>query len=89
MHMVHMNTKYQSMEDARSQPDGFAILAVLLVVRKGLWPRTCFQKQGLGVVWRDQGSSALKDLENSEELTAPHQHMHTNGLSSFNNGIHR
>lgn len=31
MHMVHMNTKYQSMEDARSQPDGFAILAVLLV----------------------------------------------------------
>ncbi|XP_021065618.1 carbonic anhydrase 15 isoform X2 [Mus pahari] len=31
MHMVHMNTKYQSVGDARSQPDGFAILAVLLV----------------------------------------------------------
>eukprot|EP00073_Rattus_norvegicus_P039396 XP_008767091.1 PREDICTED: carbonic anhydrase 15 isoform X3 [Rattus norvegicus] len=31
MHMVHMNTKYQSMGHARSQPDGLAILAVLLV----------------------------------------------------------
>ncbi|XP_031219180.1 carbonic anhydrase 15 isoform X1 [Mastomys coucha] len=31
MHMVHMNTKYRSLGDARSRPDGFAILAVLLL----------------------------------------------------------
>uniref|UniRef100_A0A8C5KGF7 carbonic anhydrase n=2 Tax=Jaculus jaculus TaxID=51337 RepID=A0A8C5KGF7_JACJA len=30
MHMVHMNTKYQRIEEARSHPDGLAVLAVLL-----------------------------------------------------------
>ncbi|MEJ1283399.1 DiGeorge syndrome critical region gene 2 [Cricetulus griseus] len=32
MHMLHVNTKYQSMREAQSHPDGFAVLAVLLVV---------------------------------------------------------
>ncbi|CAH6792099.1 Car15 [Phodopus roborovskii] len=31
MHMLHMNTKYQSMREAQNHPDGFAVLAVLLV----------------------------------------------------------
>ncbi|XP_051006363.1 carbonic anhydrase 15 isoform X2 [Acomys russatus] len=31
MHVVHMNTKYQSMKEAQSHPDGFAVLAVLLL----------------------------------------------------------
>uniref|UniRef100_A0A8C5YPT4 carbonic anhydrase n=1 Tax=Marmota marmota marmota TaxID=9994 RepID=A0A8C5YPT4_MARMA len=30
MHIVHINTKYQSMEEARRHPDGLAVLAVLL-----------------------------------------------------------
>lgn len=36
MHMLHMNTKYQDMREAQSHSDGLAVLAVLLVVRKGL-----------------------------------------------------
>ncbi|XP_040607105.1 carbonic anhydrase 15 [Mesocricetus auratus] len=31
MHMLHVNTKYQSMREALSHQDGFAVLAVLLV----------------------------------------------------------
>ncbi|XP_045313221.1 carbonic anhydrase 15-like isoform X3 [Leopardus geoffroyi] len=31
MHVVHMNTRYQSMGEARGHPDGLAVLAVLLV----------------------------------------------------------
>ncbi|XP_055466170.1 carbonic anhydrase 15-like [Psammomys obesus] len=31
MHLVHLNTKYQSLGDARIQPDGLAVLAVLLL----------------------------------------------------------
>ncbi|XP_040475332.1 carbonic anhydrase 15-like [Ursus maritimus] len=31
MHVVHMNTRHQSLEEARSHPDGLAVLAVLLV----------------------------------------------------------
>nr|XP_055178474.1 carbonic anhydrase 15-like isoform X1 [Nyctereutes procyonoides] len=33
MHVVHMNTRYQSVEEARSHPDGLAVLAVLLAER--------------------------------------------------------
>ncbi|XP_038292076.1 carbonic anhydrase 15-like isoform X1 [Canis lupus baileyi] len=33
MHVVHMNTRYQSIEEARSHPDGLAVLAVLLAER--------------------------------------------------------
>lgn len=36
MHVVHMNTRYQSMGEARGHPDGFAVLAVLLAVRERL-----------------------------------------------------
>lgn len=36
MHVVHMNTRYQSMGEARGHPDGLAVLAVLLVVREKL-----------------------------------------------------
>ncbi|KAH0505618.1 Carbonic anhydrase 15 [Microtus ochrogaster] len=37
MHMLHMNTKYQDLREAQRHQDGLAVLAVLLVVRKGLW----------------------------------------------------
>lgn len=35
MHVVHMNTRYQSMGEARAHPDGLAVLAVFLAVREG------------------------------------------------------
>lgn len=47
MHLIHMNTRYQSMGEALRHPDGLAVLAVLLAVREG--PRDSWQGGRVGL----------------------------------------
>ncbi|XP_024619604.1 carbonic anhydrase 15-like [Neophocaena asiaeorientalis asiaeorientalis] len=69
MHVVHMNTRYQSIGEARGHPDGLAVLALLLTdqdsdnARLSVRPeeRVCARGEGRGSPRRGRGDRTPGD----------------------------